>query len=121
MSLPPVAAHAVQLRAEPLAPARFGDDPRAQLPGRVVPHMLTMSTGQLRDPVAFLVLVKADDLALHGRRSVAPLIPRTERRASPAPVPCVRPATHRARGGAHAAIGARTTSAAVMHRDQPRP
>ena len=41
-----------------------GHDPRAQLPGWGVPHVLAMSTLQLRDPVVVCILSKPDDAAL---------------------------------------------------------
>src|SRR5918911_107164 len=47
------------------APLR-GDDPGAIEPGRRVAHMLLVATFQVRYPIQRFVLMKADDLALHG-------------------------------------------------------
>ena len=48
--------------------ATFGsDDPRTALPGRVVPDVLGMTTFEVGDPVAVLILVKADNAALNRR------------------------------------------------------
>ncbi len=50
------------------APTDFRCYPRAQLPGRPVPHMLRMSACQVGDPVPVLVLVEADNLLLRHPR-----------------------------------------------------
>jgi hypothetical protein len=48
-----------------VAGAPFGSlHPGAYLPGRRVPHVLSMSALQLGDPVPFHVLPKADDTSL---------------------------------------------------------
>ena len=60
-----VAQHAVQHLAEPGAASCFGEHPWAHLPGRIVPDVLVVATGQLRDPVALVVLMKARDGLLH--------------------------------------------------------
>lgn len=55
----------VDRRTEPLLTAPLLDDPRREAERRLVPHMPLVATGELRDPVAPVVLVEADDLALH--------------------------------------------------------
>lgn len=46
--------------------ARFGNDPRALGPGRVMPYMLKVTAGQLGDPVVLFILMVSDDGLLHG-------------------------------------------------------
>jgi hypothetical protein len=46
------------------APGRR-NDPKAVCPGRVMTHMLRMSTGEIGHPVVLLVLMKTDDRTLH--------------------------------------------------------
>jgi hypothetical protein len=49
------------------APASLGrDDPGAIEPGRSVADMLLVSTFQVRHPIQRFILMKTDDLALHG-------------------------------------------------------
>ena len=60
-----VTLEAVEPDAEPAAAALGGDDPRAALPGRVVPDVLVVSALQLGHPVPLRVLVKARDPTLH--------------------------------------------------------
>jgi hypothetical protein len=60
-----VTEHAVQHLAEPCPASLFGEHPRAHLPWRIVPDVLVVTTGQLRDPVALIVLMKAGNRLLH--------------------------------------------------------
>ena len=58
-----MAEHTIQLRAEVrVAPFRRGD-PDPDLPRRIVSDMLRMPALELGHPVAFLVLMVADDRA----------------------------------------------------------
>jgi len=41
------------------------DNPRADLPGRIVSHMLGVRALEVRNPVPFLVLVKTHDTPEH--------------------------------------------------------
>ena len=61
----PVAAHAVERRAEHRLASSLTQDPRAIHEGRTVPHMLAVDAIEIRHPVAVLVKVKADDRAPH--------------------------------------------------------
>src|SRR5262245_45003471 len=56
-----VAERAFDLRAETRGSALRGLRPVAALPGRPVPDVLRMSAGELRDPVALLVLMESRD------------------------------------------------------------
>jgi hypothetical protein len=56
-----IAQATVQLTSKRGATTFDGHHPRTQGPWRIVPHVLLMPTGKLRDPVTFVVLVKAGD------------------------------------------------------------
>lgn len=60
-----VAKPAAKRRTDPFAPTCGVEDPRAQLERRLVAHVSAVAAGELGDPVAVLVLVIADDCALH--------------------------------------------------------
>jgi hypothetical protein len=60
-----VALLAFQRRTEAALTALRRGHPRPCHPGRVVPHMLAMPAIELGHPLAFLVLMEADDRALH--------------------------------------------------------
>jgi hypothetical protein len=45
----------------------LGDDPRANLPGRIVTDMLRMTALEVRNPVLLFVLVKINDSTKHQR------------------------------------------------------
>jgi hypothetical protein len=60
-----VAEHAAEFNTEHFLPARFGNDPWAALPGRIVTHVLSVSAGQLGDPVAIDILIKPCDRLFH--------------------------------------------------------
>jgi uncharacterized cupin superfamily protein len=60
-----LAEAALEKRAESLASAFGVDGPWPQLERRLVTYMPVVPTGKLGDPVAMLVLVIPDDLALH--------------------------------------------------------
>jgi hypothetical protein len=62
-----LAEPAAERRAEALPPALGLEDPRMLVEGRLVPHVLLVAARELGDPVAVLVLVVADDRALHPR------------------------------------------------------
>ena len=67
-----VAQHAVQHLAEPCAASFFGEHPWAHLPRRIVADVLVVATGQLGDPVALVVLMKARDRLLHDSYALEP-------------------------------------------------
>jgi hypothetical protein len=52
-----ITLNAGQLPAKVSLSPRLSGDPDAHLPGRIMPHVLLMTTCQLRDPVPFLVQV----------------------------------------------------------------
>lgn len=56
---------AVDRRPDAALAARLVHDPRREAERRFVPHVPLVAAGELRDPVAAVVLVEADDLALH--------------------------------------------------------
>ena len=56
-----ITTQTVEQLAEVRLPSRVGRDPRPQLPRRTMPHMLPVSACEIGNPVALLVLVKADD------------------------------------------------------------
>ncbi len=60
-----IAQDAVQHLSEACAASLVGEHPRSHLPWWVVPDVLVMAAGQLRDPVALIVLMKACDRLLH--------------------------------------------------------
>jgi hypothetical protein len=62
-----IAAHALELDAEPRCSPFRARDPVADLPWRVVPDVLAMAALKLGDPVPFFILVVPDDRLLHGR------------------------------------------------------
>ena len=64
---------ALERRAEPSSPTLFVDHPRARPPRRPMAYVLLVAAGELGDPVAELVLVIADDGALHPARVRAAL------------------------------------------------
>ncbi len=65
------ALQADQLIAKVLRAALFGDDPRPVNPRWIVPHVLRVTALQIRDPVAILVLMKADYSTFHVPRLLA--------------------------------------------------
>lgn len=60
-----VAEAAIERRPESSSPAFRLDDPRPELKGRLVAHMLPVAAGELGDPVAASVPVITDDRAPH--------------------------------------------------------
>lgn len=60
-----VTHRAVQLRAEMFAPRRFLQYPRPNLPGRIVAHVLGVTTREVGDPMAFFVVMKSGDGLMH--------------------------------------------------------
>jgi hypothetical protein len=60
-----IACGAVQLYANKRPAGLFRRHPGPVLPRRIVPHVLTVSALEVRDPVMFEVLMKTDDLTLH--------------------------------------------------------
>jgi len=65
---PLVAEPAIEQRAEPLTPAHGVDDPGSQLKRRPVADVPPVAAGELRNPLALLVLVETDDPAFHPAR-----------------------------------------------------
>ena len=61
-----LAEDALELRTEVRRAALRRGDPHADLPRRIVPHVLRVPALELGHPVAFLVLMVADDRAPHG-------------------------------------------------------
>jgi hypothetical protein len=62
----PLLALATGERApDPALTARIGGDPFTHLPGRLMPHMLRMAAVENGDPVAEVVLPKANDRSIH--------------------------------------------------------
>ena len=59
-----IATHAAQQLAQMRLPSGYGHDPWPQLPRRTMAHMLSVSAGELGDPVALLVLVISDNWLL---------------------------------------------------------
>ena len=62
-----VTADAFQCDAEECRATALGEHPRAQLPGRVVPDVLPVATGEVRYPVPLAVLMEPFDDLLHRR------------------------------------------------------
>jgi len=60
-----IAFDAVQGSTDELATTMLGCHPGPDLPGRVVSHVLAMRAFQICNPMPFLVLVKANDMAKH--------------------------------------------------------
>ena len=60
---------AVQRRPEKAFSSLRGDNPGAELPRGVVPHVLRVSALQVGDPVLLHVLMKTDDATVHDGRS----------------------------------------------------
>jgi hypothetical protein len=56
---------ALQEDSQFLLTTLLGHDPRAILPRRVMPYMLSMTARQLRNPVIFFIQVKTDNCLLH--------------------------------------------------------
>jgi hypothetical protein len=61
----PVAQNTLQHDAQVRGTSLGRHDPGTQLPGRVMPNMLSVPTAELGHPVLFLVLVKSNDGLLH--------------------------------------------------------
>ena len=61
-----VAEDAIEFRAEFVLPTALGGDPGSLLPGWVVTHVLRVRAFELCEPNVVRVLMKADDLSLHG-------------------------------------------------------
>ncbi len=59
-----IAQSAIQPGANVFGSPFVVENPRKYLPRRIVPHVLRMSALQLRDPLLFIVLAKADDPSL---------------------------------------------------------
>jgi len=55
-----------QQAAEGFRPAIYGDDPRPVAPWWIMPDVLVMAAIQLSHPVLLIVLMEADNAALHG-------------------------------------------------------
>lgn len=55
----------IEKGAESAATPLFRLRPLAHLPGGLMPHMLGVAALELRDPLAFFILMKADDSNLH--------------------------------------------------------
>lgn len=53
--------------ADPTRPALGRRDPLADLPGRIVSHVLAVPATELGHPVALDVLMESDDIPLHLR------------------------------------------------------
>jgi hypothetical protein len=64
-----VAEAAVERRPDPLAAALGLEHPPLREERRPVAHMPLVAAGELRDPLALVVLVEADDRPLHRRSS----------------------------------------------------
>src|SRR5579872_2543032 len=62
-----IAENAVQSSTNESAPPFLGGHPGADLPGRIVADVLGVTALEIGDPVPLLVLVKANDPALHQR------------------------------------------------------
>lgn len=68
-----IAFGAIELFADPPGTAFLGEHPGAELPGWVVADVAGMATGEVGDPVAFFVLVKAcNDVPHISTSSLAP-------------------------------------------------
>jgi DNA-binding MarR family transcriptional regulator len=64
-----VAGPALERCSEACCPPLLGEDPGTLAPGRLVPHVLTVATGQKGHPVPRLVPVEADDRSLGHQRT----------------------------------------------------
>src|SRR4051812_12278883 len=71
-----IAFVANKLAAQIRGPAFFRQDPRAALPGRIMPDMPGMAAVEIGNPMSRLVLMKTYDPTLHSYAS-----PHQERRA----------------------------------------
>ena len=60
-----------QPAADGFGPAIRSDDPRPVAPWWVMPNMLVMATLKLSHPVLLIVLMEANNAALHGRSLAA--------------------------------------------------
>jgi hypothetical protein len=54
-----------QWPAQMLASSLVGDDPWPICPGRLMAHMLGVATGQVRDPIPHVVLMKPNNGLMH--------------------------------------------------------
>ena len=54
-----------QWQTQMLASSLAGDDPWPIRPGRLMTHMLGVATGQVRDPIPHVVLMKPDNGLMH--------------------------------------------------------
>ncbi|GJL55308.1 MAG: hypothetical protein NPIRA02_24400 [Nitrospirales bacterium] len=62
-----VTAFTIQLFIEMRMTSFFRHNPGADTPWRVVPDMLSVSTGKIGDPIADVILMKANDRLSHIR------------------------------------------------------
>jgi hypothetical protein len=60
-----------QHAADGVGPTIYGDDPRPVAPWGMMPDMLVVAALELSHPVLLIVLMEADNAALHGRALVA--------------------------------------------------
>lgn len=56
---------AIQLSAEKKPPSFLRQHPRSTGHGRLMPHMLAMSTAKIGHPMTFFILVIPDNVLLH--------------------------------------------------------
>jgi hypothetical protein len=66
-----VAFNTRQQATEGFGPAIYRDDPRPVAPWWMMPDMLVVAALELSHPVLLIVLMEADNAALHGGSSVA--------------------------------------------------
>jgi hypothetical protein len=78
-----VAKAALERRPEPLLTAQVLEDPRLREERRPVPHVPLVAAVELGDPLAFSVLVEADDRPLHSSSSTRRRLERSCRRERP--------------------------------------
>jgi hypothetical protein len=62
-----LAFFAIQLGPEKGPPPRFRQHPRPAGHGRLMPHMLPMTTLKIGHPMAFFILMISNDVLLHDR------------------------------------------------------
>jgi hypothetical protein len=62
-----IAEKTVQRRAEAFPAGGLGEDPGPELPRRLVPDMLGVTTREVGDPVSLGILVKTSNCSFHGR------------------------------------------------------
>lgn len=60
-----VALLAIQMGTHIVVASGDGEHPRAIREWRLMPHVLSMTTGQIGDPVTIVILVISDDRLLH--------------------------------------------------------